>query len=872
MLSKNNLAKILVPLTMLFVGAMVTSCGSGTCATDNNKPMNPINVDLHLDYVGTVPVLNGQATSSYFYIHNDGDVVVNNISYSLANTVSNVTSQNIVDGNGFKLDSKSLADCSAIPAHSFCAIKFTTPNLSVSNQNNSLFKVTVKDANGFSHNFDQVINYSYYNTDINNGVNFATSADVVANITNKRYMMSYLVGGGIIGQNYNNVNLEISDASSISLNQGFISGQTVIAGELVPVEFKINIISEFEYSVNVTPQYVLGNILPKAHTLQDTHIQSGQSLYVNTSSQTKSPMALKVGVVPLLSAPSNEANGATIYVSNFGEDLTGLIIEPADKNVKIYNNSCTGLIESNASCKFVLGVDSNTSGNSEIYFKINGETILTKVVYYSAHNQDAMLIGSTPISQIGLQPNQSSSLINLSFANLGDYPLTDLIFTPTNGNTTKIKIINNLCGNHLESQQQCMVQVQVIGGDPSENGSVYLSVSGKSLGNDFTTQSSVIAYHVVGDSNLVISSPIGAESTLSILGNNIESANSVFQLINNGATSVSIHSVSLAGVNISPNLVISSNNCGSSLLPTASCQVAVKYGPYSPESNISGVANLQIVYGERNNTVNGTIKYQVTALDSRLAITNVVASGYSGLGSDSDPYHGSGCNNNPLLLTITYKNLSSNYVAQNMALNLIDGHVSPYMSVESSLTTCGYGASPKNLGVGDSCNLVLKANRGVMIDNSSFNLDVVYPAASWNTTQGFVKQDYFIYNGSNKIYANYTQPTLVSTITPSSGESMIRTVKQSFVGGYSCGDFTTKTSAFPYLESVAVVSGNCSINNDNSVICTNSSTQTTNVLNYKIDNDIPTPANLFILFKLQGSDKQIWYNPSILMFDVGNDS
>ena len=44
--------------------------------------------------------------------------------------------------------------------------------------------------------------------------------------------------------------------------------------------------------------------------------------------------------------------------------------------------------------------------------------------------------------------------------------------------------------------------------------------------------------------------------------------------------------------------------------------------------------------------------------------------------------------------------MSDNYAAQNMALNIIDGHLSPYMSVESTATTCGYGANPKNLGIG----------------------------------------------------------------------------------------------------------------------------------------------------------------------------
>ena len=44
-----------------------------------------------------------------------------------------------------------------------------------------------------------------------------------------------------------------------------------------------------------------------APALQTTQVSAGQSLYVNTSSQTSSAMALKLGVVPIISAPSNAA-------------------------------------------------------------------------------------------------------------------------------------------------------------------------------------------------------------------------------------------------------------------------------------------------------------------------------------------------------------------------------------------------------------------------------------------------------------------------------------------------------------------------------------------------------------------------------------
>lgn len=842
----------------LVVAGVLSACG-GSCPPDNSKPLNPLNVDLYLDYVGTVPVLNGAATSSYFYVHNDGESAISGISYSLAGS-NGATS----DANGFSLDSSSLSSCASIAAHSYCKIKFTTPSLSLGNQNNSLFKVSVKDANGFVHTYDQVINYSYYNVELNSGVNFATSADVVANLTNKRYMMSYLVGGGSVGKSYTNVNLVVSDSGSVTLEQGFESGQSVVSGELIPVEFAVNILSVQPTPINITPQYSQ-NSVQSVRSLQATQVMAGQSLYVMTSSKTSSAQALKIGVIPVLSAPSDASNGATIYVSNFGESINGLSVT-GGSGIQVYNNTCNVSIESNASCSFVLGVDGNNSGSGEVNFLVNGEAVMTKTVYFqSSSNPSALLTSSTAVTQIGLQPNQSSSLINIVLSNLGNAAIESLILTPQSGNSSQLKIINNNCQTSLAVNSQCLVQVQLIGGNPGEQGSVYLNVTYGSV----TSQTSPIKYTIADNSNIIISNPVGAESTLVILGDGYESASTVFTFKNVGTTDSPINSLTLVGVNLPNSLTVESNNCGASLAAGNSCQVRVKYGPNNPESNISGIANLQINYGARKNTLSGIIKYQTVALDSQLKITNVTASGYTGSGTESSPYVGSGCNSDPLLITITYKNTSDNYVAQNFALNIIDGHVSPYMSVESTLTTCGYGSKVESLGIGQSCNLVLKADRSAMTDNNSFNLDIIYPSASWNTTQGFVRQEYFSYNGSSGVRVNYSQPTLVSTINPESSNSLQRTLNQTFVATAGCNSsFTTVISAVPNVESVTVTSGNCTVNNDKSVSCINSSSESINVLSYSIESTIPRPSDLFMQFRLDNAGKSIWYNPEILMFKV----
>ncbi|MBX9867952.1 MAG: hypothetical protein K2Y14_13645, partial [Burkholderiales bacterium] len=654
--------------------------------------------------------------------------------------------------------------------------------------------------------------------------------------------------------------------------------------------------SQQPYPIDVTAQYVInvGTQSQKtpltssasqnqaksnlAANLASANVSNGQSLYVNATSQTDSSLALKLGNVPLLVAPSDETNAATIYVSSFGR-VSDLTIEPDSANLQVYANSCGSVIESNASCSFKLGVNATNSGSSTIVFKVKGTPIYSVVTFYAPVTPvdgEAHLVNDTTVGMIGLQANQSSSIVNLVFSNLGLNSISDLVFTPRNssGGSSKLEIISNSCAPQMDSQAQCVVQVRVVAGTAAEQGSVYLDITGKVGTTAFTTQSNTIDYYVNTTNTLIIASPVGSSASLSVVGNGTESQSAIFTLQNTGSSTTAINSTTLNGINLPTSLSISANQCGNSLAAGQSCNIIVKYGPMNLESNLSGVANLMVNYGastESNNLI-GTINYSGIALDSYLAITNVSASGFSGSGSIANPYAASGCSASPMVITLTYKNMSENFIAQNLALDIIDGHLTPYLNVDAS-STCGYGANPKYLGIGQSCDLVLTADKAAMNNNSSYNLNVVYPSASWNTSQGFVTQNNFTYNGSNTTYAGYTQPTLVSTITPTSGTSLNRMLTQTLVNADSCGSLTTNITslaAFGVTAAPTTTTSGCTVNNDGSVSCINSSSSASNVINYTLDANIPQPADMFFQFSLQNAGIQIWYNPSILLFRLGN--
>jgi len=737
--------------------------------------------------------------------------------------------------------------------------------------------MSLTDINGFKHQYNEVINYSYYNSTLQSGVNFASSGNLVANLTNKKYMQAYLVGGNT--NSYSDVNLEISDTGALQVSQGFIPGQEIAAGQMIPIEFSANINSMQPYPINVTPQYNLG---PASATDVSATAISGQSLYLNASNQTGSALALKVGSIPLLSAPTSEADAVIIYVSSSGT-INGLSIALED-GIKIYANTCNGTIESNSSCSFKLGVTSTVSGSSEITFNINGTPVYSKAVFYSATASGesiANLVDNSLVGTVGLLSNQQSSVINLVFSNIGTADLSDVIFTPHNSsNNTKLEVVSNGCEHRIESQTQCLVQVQLQAGSSAEQGLFYLDIIGKSSSSVYTARSNSINYYVNAVASLIIASPAGSTATLSVLGNNQESAETVFTLQNNGNSSATITNTALSSSQPLPvGLDISANNCnGSTLAPTQSCKITIKYGPMLLESNVNGVVNLGISYtlsgsAATTSTLNGTINYTGLNSDSYLAITDVNTTGFTGTGSNANPYMASGCNSSLMELSISYKNMSTNFVAQNMALNVINGNIPPFLSVNSSKTTCGYGAKPLNLGIGQTCKLVLTANQGAMNSNSSYNLDVIYPSASWTTNAGFIEQDNFIYNGGSTLYADYTQPTLASSISPTSGSSLSRTLSQTLVNAGGCGTLTTNISSmslFGITQNPTISQGDCTVNSNGSISCNNNSANPSNVINYAIPANLLQPATLFMQFSLQNTGAQVWYNPDILLFQLGN--
>lgn len=854
--------------------------GGGIC--NDNVPLPPLDIDYQIDYVGTIPVVNGAATSSYFYVHNDGDITLSNISYTLAgaaNTVQNSNDGNISDDRGFTLDSSSLAKCSILLPHTSCEIKFTTPSLSLGNQNNSLLIVNVPDSNGFNHRYEQVLNYSYYSANVLTGVDFVGSANVIANLGTKRYMTAYLIGGAGSNVIYDDVILHFSLDNILVINQGFVNGSQVAANELIPVEFEAKLSSSGVTPLSITPQYIVTELSSQNSTASlvksnvgGLTVSSGQGLFVNTSTNLNSALGIKLGSIPLLT----NGDSTVVYVSSFSY-VGQLQISLDNANISISDNTCNSGIESNASCSFKLTAQSDAVGTTLINFMLpdSAEEVFSEEINFGPRVEDMAidtprLISNTPLNMLTLLVNEQSSVINFVFSNIGNTGLNNLTITPHIGNGANMNIINNQCADiRLAPNTQCLVQVSITGGNNISEGHAWLSVDATTDGNKaYTSQSNIINYLIVGG-GLYISSPIGATVTLVVNGDGYESQSAVFVVSNSSTREQVINNISITGVAVPVNLQITGSTC-TTLSGGESCSVTVKYGPMLLESNVNGVANLTVNYGE-SQVLQGKINYSGLGMDSSLVISNVSVNGFiSGDGSVANPYHALGCENSTPQIILTYTNQSVNYVIDKLSLNTIDSNISPYMSVDSALSTCGYGSHTTSLGIGQSCNLVLNANKEWMKDNSGYQLNVVYPQASWQTSRGFLYQDNFIYNSSSVLYANYIQPVLTSSISPNAGSSLVRELTQVLSNMNGCSGSITTTISSPNFNPVVapeILEGNCIINSDLTISCTNNGINNINKINYMIPDNIPEAVDMFFMFNVE-LGKQVWLNPALLLFYV----
>lgn len=870
---KNMACSIIITPLLLVSSLSACSGSSGNTATNTTSSTASV---VSIDAMTSVPVVNGSATKGTLYIHNYGNKPVTSLSFGLkdASTSSKLKSalnalglslsNSVVDKQGFYLNNPEL--CTTLAAGASCAINFTTPALTVGDRGNSLVTLNYKQ-NGKDYTTNQVVNYQYASLSALNGVNFTGSLTVSGVQKTTSHIVGYLLGGGVSGSKYSNVNVTPTSPTT-TISNGFINGQEVAAGQVIAVEFAVALQNDQKSFVDVVPSW--GNHSSNKATL-DSSNNSGAALTLNLT-PAQNTVNLLFGNIPVLTAPTTSA--AVINVTNNGNSDSGggLTVETDNPDLTITNNCSTTNLQANAanSCTISFSVAGYTPGSATVTFKQNSTEVGTQSVIWT---------NNAPVPAVYIQPNTST----ISFGKGQTPPNNSTVFTLTNVgkaplNGTNYVPINDAgfanwvqdgstCGSSLAPQGVCTISGHFTGTNNGD-GKLYYKANGNYNSVNYSFVSLPLSYQVTSVPSLIIT-PLNVNMTL--LANGIESIVQQFSVNNSGTDAAIINTTTLStnGGTVTPT--ITANNCGNSIAIGQNCSISVTYGPAatSLSANESGIANLNISYHggtpDTQRTATDSFNYNLVGNDSTVIVGTPSATNLSGSGTQVSPFSGNS-KLNPMQISITYTNPSVNYPLTNFNLNT---NGLPYGMTVDIASTCPSGSAVANIesGAQNSCTLVLNLDRGLLTNAASGGsvvLDFTTPTATWTTPLGFYS------SAGNQVYVNYLQPTVTFGLSNNNGNFESTTLSMTAANESMATSLNINVSGvINWLESAPTnLSSNCNLNSsDNSVSCNLLSTASGSI-SYIMPNYLQTgeSANIPLMFSVTNGE-YAYLNPSYLFIN-----
>lgn len=826
----------------LLAALSVVACSSSSTSSGNNQPGN--NEGLSFDQMTTVPVLDGNRTKGTLYIHNYGKEVAQNVHFNLsaqlvnnsddgAHSAARASDLGIINQSGFQLLNPE--QCDTIPAKGYCALNFLTPPLAPGENGSSLVNMIYKQS-GVTHVSKQAVNYSYTDRDSHVGINFAGNVDAVIQQNNTRHIVAYIYAGGKAGSRYQNARIKLSkDHSGLKITHGLSAKTEMVSGEVIPVEFSVKM--KYNYPLHLEA-YAQWDLLGNNKNLNGT---VGQ-LTVNPDPEQPNYL---FDNVPYLVVPGASSSGS-INVSNNGivnGDAGGIIASTTNPAITI-SNDCDGvtLLADNAnSCSIGFSaVGASASGSALISFKLkDGSLIDTQTLFYTVKAGGGAAVKGTPsipnVTYI-ITDTPVTGAIAFTFTNVGSKVLENPKVVAKNSDNVAIWVQDtNNCTSSLAIGASCTIYGHLL---PKLLGSSTIYYSFSATYNNgtvpYTNVSTALSYTIITDApslNIIKSS----ESPIITIANNMDIASKSYKVMN--TDSKVIANITANSLSFSPNTITkpyidaAASNClGKSLASGEYCNIIVKYGPIATTqvSNEEGNLSLNISYtgliqDPKVYNISDTDVYKVYGNDSRLDISvPVIISGFSGSGTDADPYIAT-AKSGTSKLAIRYSNQSKNLAMSNFnisATNLPAGY-----DVDAS-SSCPIAPQSITLAPSANCDLVLTLNNDTLetlpYADSIMALDFIPSVANYKIgTASYAKGGDFEYK------VQYSQPKISASFqqVDNTLQLSINTVNREYMGdalGLTISSIKDVVSDINVTPSV--VGGNCVVNSDSSVTCSDLST------------------------------------------------
>ena len=843
---------------------------------------------ITIDSAGVVPIIGNSPTTSVVYVHNNSNVVISGITY--------VAQNNTGGGNSF-LDNNSAQACSTIPAGQSCPLTFTTPTTINSANAQGSTSITASYSvknynNGQTNTFNQIISYAIVpNASIagavfNSGVLLTSSGNPTA------YGTVYLYGSGT-NQIYT-VNSLVSSKSGVTIIQGNITGKQIQSNYIQAVE--ISAPASLASSTNVVTVKD-GNQAKNTAVALTAGFNASLTATSSLPSGTQFTSVANVGVAPAASGAiltagqvpiinSSVANpSGSMYITNSGNATAtlGSITYPSGVSASTGAGACGSTLAAGAGCTVYFTVpQAGGNGNISIPYTGGSASPLVQTVTWYNSIGDALLsmsVAANPLSFSATVGRQTT----VTVTNIGGYNLTGVSSsaTTTSGSATGITT-TPICiesggassGTTLYVGGRCTYTVTV-NDSATEPGNINLGISGSYNNGSVQTYSRMLAMSYISNTYTALLSV--SATSMTIVGNNTDSATQTMIVSNNGEAPAVISASSLT---TAPGyMTITSDGCnGQTLTASGTCQVVVKLGPTTAQSQITGTAIYTATYSggqaAAGTTANGSIPYTIQANNQNFTLgTPTVSGGITGNGTLGTPYTIPGTASNPEI-TFTYTNSGTN-PAQVSGVNNTNSPIA--WVIDTANSTCyNSGALPSaTIAPSASCTIVFKnvlsqyaqAVSGGL--GSSYTENLTVPTLTFQDqtatgTQFNVQPSAPAPINGTTVYVNGTQAVLTNAASKSGSNF---TVSQTLTNAVGYSALTVTSSMENYFTGTPATS-NCTNSTSPGVqsqTCTLTpdptlGTATASVV-YTLNTGIYPSGTLDVLFGLTSSSQVVSFSP-----------
>ena len=619
---KNKLRVIACGLALATVASGCSNAGSASSGISDNSQNT--GTAITIDNAGVIPVFGTTPTQTVIYVHNNSTVTISGINYSVVEN-DHQNSSALAQNNSARVDG---SQCVAIAAGQSCALKITTPQLSEqSNQGSMLIKADYQLAKQ-AHSFSQLINYAVVEDNLNRtaaGVKFKSGATISGYGNPTGYATLYLYATGA-NQNYkitdlnssqpalkfnlnlNNVSLAANSVQAIEISSPIlassISASLSVKSSLLSISARQNISSSNSETHNLTAR----------NSLQATSFSDSVSLAVEPIS---AGAILIAGTVPLIDTTTGNVSTITFLNSGNQAALTG--VASADNGLFGLSGDCDNqtLAPGTACTIFFQYTESGGSGSISVPYTGGSSNSASGNVTWFNGKGAALVSIAIADNPLAFSATVGGST-EVTVKNIGGYTLTNItIPTPrvVGGSATAEVVlpgagIECIDGGELPIGSSCTYFVAVNDSATDLNQQINLGFQASYIGaNGIANYSRVVPLSYSSTSYGAIIA-LSTLSSMSISGNNLESATQSLTISNNGAAAADLTSLGL--VDNPAYLTANSSDCGSSLGAGSSCDVALKLGPTYSYLESSGVASYVVNYAAVGQTPAGVESASVT--------------------------------------------------------------------------------------------------------------------------------------------------------------------------------------------------------------------------------------------------------------------